>query len=211
MRRALVAGLLAVMVAAPGCMKVAEQGVTTVTGASPRYFEVKDLGGPNVLDAYKTVGVEPFDASALLGRIPPVCVPETQAAIAEKLTQMRVFETVLRGAPPAGGLLIRGRFVDYDPGGSALRAFGFGVNPFLTAQIEIIDTGGNRIIGVAMVTGTLKNVVRSGPNELADGIAKAVKGLIERHHSKPPEKAAPRTAGAGEPKKEGFRWPWSKN
>jgi len=211
MRQAILAGLLAVM-AAPGCMKAAEQGMYTVAGATPRYLEVQDLAGPTILDPFKAVGVEPFDASPMLGRVPPAIVPETQASVAEKLAETRMFATVIRGAPPAGGLAIRGKFVDFDPGGSALRAVGFGVNPFLTAQIELIDTGANRRIGVAMVTGTVKSAVRTGTKELADGVAKAVKGLVERHHTKVSEKAP--AAGAtkpAEPKKGGFRWPWSKS
>jgi hypothetical protein len=209
MRAVLVLGLVAALAVA-GCGAAVTQSVSTVTGATPRYYEVKDLGGPMALDTFRAVGVEPFDASALMGKIPPAAVPEAQALIAERLSEMRVFDTVTRGAPPAGGLLIRGRFVDYDSGGSALRAVGFGVNPFLTAQIEVIDTGTNTVLGIAMVTGTVKSAVRTGTKELADGVAKAVKGLFERHHSKPPEKATGATPAEPAPAKKGFKWPWSK-
>ena len=75
--------------------------------------------------------------------------------------------------------------MDFDPGGSGLRAVGFGVNPFVTAQIELVDGGSGKVLGVAMVTGTVKSAVRTGLDELADGMGKAIKGLVEQHHSKP--------------------------
>jgi hypothetical protein len=38
------------------------------------------------------------------------------------------------------------------------------------------------------VTGTVKSAVRTGPRELAEGIGKAVKGLLETHMLRKPEK-----------------------
>jgi len=208
MRQAILGGMLAVLAIAPGCTKALEQGYYTATGATPRYFEVKDLGGSTVLDAYKTVGVEPFDASPMLGAIPPLIVPEVQADIAQTLTATRMFATVIRGAPPRGGLLIRGRFVDYDPGEGVVRTLGFGEYTFLTARIELVDTGANQLLGVAMVSGTAKSALRKGPKELAEGLARAVEGLLKRHHTKVPEKAEGRAAAPAPAKKQGFRWPW---
>ncbi|MBM4018612.1 MAG: DUF4410 domain-containing protein [Planctomycetes bacterium] len=210
MRRAFLAALLVGLAAASGCYSTAaKQGLYAVTGASARYSEIRSLGSPAALDRFKTVGVESFDASPLLGQVPPELVAEAQAAVVARLTETKMFESVVRGTPPAGGLLIRGRFMDYDAGGSALRAVGFGVDPFLTAQIELVDTAANQSIGVAMVTGTVKSAVRTGPKELADGVGKAVKGLVEHHHTKPArEEAAP--SGEGAQEKKGFRLPWSK-
>lgn len=205
MRHAVLGGMLVVLAIAPGCTKALEQGYYTATGATPRYFEVKDLGSPTRIDAYKAVGVEPFDASPMLGAIPPAAVPDVQAAIAQRLTESRLFTSVLRGAPPRGGLLIRGTFVDFDPGGTALRAVGFGVNPFLTARIDLIDTGANQVVGVAMVSGTVKSAVRTGTKELAEGLARAVEGLLKRHHTKVPEKAEGRAAAPQPARKQGSR------
>ena len=39
--------------------------------------------------------------------------------------------------------------------------------------------------GEAMVTGTVKSAVRTGATELADGVAKAVTGLLEAHMKRP--------------------------
>ena len=39
--------------------------------------------------------------------------------------------------------------------------------------------------GEAMVTGTVKSAVRTGATELADGVAKAVTGLLEAHMNRP--------------------------
>lgn len=187
MRRTLLVALLAMAVTS-GCIGMAaKQAYYGATGASARYYEVKSLGGTNSLDAFPAVGVQPFDTSPMLGVIPASVVGEVQTYVVEKLLETKMFQSVTQGAPAGQGLVIRGKFVDFDPGGSALRAVGFGVDPFLTAQIELVDAGSNSVVGVAMVTGTVKSAVRTGLQELADGVGKAVKGLVERHHTKPPK------------------------
>jgi len=183
MKRVLLVAVLTLATTA-GCTTGLKQAYHGVMGASARYYEVKSLGGQTALDRYTTVGVERFDTSPMLGAVPSSLANLTQTAVVGKLVETKMFGSVVKGAPSGGGLLIRGKFVDFDPGGSALRAVGFGTNPFLTAQIELIDTTSNRSLGVAMVTGIVKSAVRTGTTELADGVGKAVKGLIERHHTK---------------------------
>ncbi len=187
MKRIVLVSVLALLVAGTGCVgTAAKQAISGVTGASARYYEVKSAGGQTALDRFQTVGVEPFDTAPMRGVIPAPAPAKVQQAVVRHLTETRMFTSVKAGAPAAGGLLIRGKFMDFDPGGSALRAIGVGgVDPFLTAQIELIDTGSNQVLGVSMVTGTVKSVVRTGTDELADGVGKAVKGLVERHHTKP--------------------------
>lgn len=183
MRRVLLVAILA-MVGAAGCSSGLKQVYHTATGASARYYEVKSVGGPNALDRFAAVGVERFDTSPMLGVVPSSLANLVQTAVVTRLVETKMFSSVAKGAPAAGGLLIRGKFMDFDPGGSALRAVGFGVNPFLTAQIQLIDTASNRVMGVAMVTGTVKSAVRTGSAEVADGLGKAVKGVLEQHHTK---------------------------
>jgi hypothetical protein len=191
MSRALIVGLLAVVTVASGCMGTAvSQGFATVTGASPRFFEVREIaGGATALDRYQSVAVQAFDASPMLGVIPPDAVAETQAAALRRLVETRMFSAVGPAAGAKPSLVIRGAFVDYDSGGSAARAVGFGVNPFLTARIELVDGETGQVIGIVMVSGTVKSALRTGTKELADGVAKAIKGLVERHHTKPREEA----------------------
>jgi len=179
-----VVSLLA-LVAASGCSTGIKQAYHTAVGASARYYEVDSLGGKTSLDRYTSVGVERFDPAPMRGGIPDTLPAKVQAATVTQLNEAKKFTSVKAGAPAAGGLLIRGRFMDFDPGGSALRAVGFGVDPFATAQIEIVDTGANKVIGVAMVTGTVKSAVRTGLDEVASGVGKAVKGLLEQHYTKP--------------------------
>ncbi|MBL7139377.1 MAG: DUF4410 domain-containing protein [Planctomycetes bacterium] len=184
MRRAALVGVLALVVGT-GCIgTAAKQAVYGVTGASARYYEIKSAGGETALDRFNAVGVAAFDPSPMQGAVPAAIPQKVQAAVVKHLTESKMFPAVTAGTPPAGGLLVRGKFMDFDPGGSALRAMGFGVDPFLTAQIELVDAGSNQVIGMAMVTGTVKSAVRTGLDELADGVGKAVKGLVERHHSK---------------------------
>jgi len=198
---------VAVGAAASGCLSTAaKQAYYGATGASARYFEIKSLGGSTSLDRFEMVTVEPFNAAPMLGIISPEFPPEVRAAIIRRLTEMKVFKRV--GTRPAGAaaLLIRGKFMDFDTGGSALRAVGFGVDPFLTAQIEIVEAATGRVLGIAMVTGTVKSAVRTGPQEVSDGIGKAVKGLFERHHTKLEEDRAANPSA----EKKGMKWPWSK-
>jgi len=185
MKRAALVGLLLALVAASGCTTGIKQAYHAAVGASARYYEVKNVGGPTALDRFNAVGVERFDPSPMRGAVPAQVPEKVQAATMRHLTETEMFGRVTAGAPPAGGLLVRGKFMDFDPGGSALRAVGFGVDPFVTAQIELVDAGSGGVLGVAMVTGIVKSAVRTGIDELADGMGKAVKGLVERHHTKP--------------------------
>jgi hypothetical protein len=197
---------VAVGAAGSGCLSTAaKQAYYGATGASARYFEIRSLGGPTSLDRFEMVTVDSFDAAPMLGIISPEFPPEVRAAIIRRLTEMRVFKRVGTGQAGAATLLIRGKFMDFDTGGSALRTVGFGVDPFLTAQIEIVEASTGRVLGVAMVTGTVKSAVRTGPQEVSDGVGKAVKGLFERHHTKIEE-----DHGGPRPEKKGMKWPWSK-
>ena len=181
MKRGLVIGLVGAALIA-GCLgTVAKQTYYGVTGASGRYFEIKNLGGPTSLLAYRSAQVASFDPSPMLGAIPQGVVAAVRPAVAGKLAELDAFQT--GGGKPT--LLIRGKFMDYEPGGSALRAAGIAENPFLTAQVEIVDVATKRVLGVAMVTGTVKSAVRVGADELAEGMAKAVKGLLKSHMKRP--------------------------
>lgn len=208
MRQAFLLGLLAVLAAASGCVGTAiSQGVATATGATPRFFELRDIAGPTALDRYKSVAVQAFDPAPLLGVLPADAVSETQALIIRRLTETRMFEGVGPAPGPKPALVIRGKFIDYDSGGSAARAVGFGGNPFLTAQVELIDGETGQTLGISMVTGTVKSVARTGLREQADGVAKAVEGLVKQHHTKVSKEEEPGAAGE---EKKGFRMPWSK-
>lgn len=189
MRNVILMGLLAVLVLASGCMgTVAKQAFYGATGASGRYFEIRDVGAPSALDRYMAVQVEPFDPSPMLGAIPSDVVAAVQPAIVGKLMEMKVFSQVSAKVTAKRALIIRGKFMDYDPGTSAVRAVGLGADPTLSAQIQLIDAEANKVLGVAMVTGTVKSAVRTGPRELAEGIGKAVKGLVEAHMMREPPK-----------------------
>jgi hypothetical protein len=67
--------------------------------------------------------------------------------IIERLTKANVFAEVGARASAKPTLIIRGRFMDYDPGSSAVRAV-YGTDPTLTAQIELVDAQTNKTIGV---------------------------------------------------------------
>jgi hypothetical protein len=213
MRQAFLLGLLAVLAVTSGCVGTAvSQGVATVTGATPRFFELRDVAGPVTLDRYKSVEVQAFDPAPLLGTLPVDAAPETRTLTIRRLTETRMFEGVGPAAGARPALVIRGRFIDYDPGGTAARVVGFGGNPFLTAQIELVDGDTGQTLGIAMVTGTVKSAVRTGMKELADGVAKAIEGLVKQHHTKPAKEEQQGTStSSGTPQeKKGLKMPWSK-
>jgi hypothetical protein len=185
MRLALVGGLLALAMAATGCMTGISQGISTVRGATPRFYELRNVSGPTALDTYKSVSVQVFDASPLLGALPPDMPADVQSSTIDRLRESRMFEMVGPTATNRPVLIIRGQFVDYDPGGSALRAVGVSENPFVTAQITLLDGETNRVLGVAMVSGTVKSVIKTGGERMADGVAKAIANLVAQHHTKP--------------------------
>jgi hypothetical protein len=166
---------------AAGCLSTAaKQAYYTGTGASARYFEVLPLGGEQSLLLYRSVRVEDFDPSPMRGAVPSDMVGRVKAAIAARTREIL---SLAPGGEPA--LVIRGRFHDYDSGGSALRVVGFATDPFITAQIEIADAQTGKVLGVAMVTGTVRSGLRTGPDEMADGIGKAVKALLQSHMKVP--------------------------
>ena len=113
----------------------------------------------------------------MMGAIPSNVVTEVQPAIVSRLAGAKVFAAVGSTVSARPALILRGKFVDYDPGGSVVRAV-YGTNPTLTAQMELVDAQTRQVIGVAMVTGTVKSVIRAGPGELGDGMSKAVRGLV---------------------------------
>jgi hypothetical protein len=187
MKKIFLLGLLAGLVTSVGCSTVATQVYSGATGASSRYYEIRALGTAIALDRYTAVQVEAFDASPMLGAIPADVVTATQPEIINQLTKSALFTQVAAKTTMRPALIIRGKFVDYDPGGSVVRAV-YGTNPMLTAQIEIIDADSGKVVGVAMVTGTIKSVVRTAPAELGGGVGKAIRGLLAAHLSRTPAK-----------------------
>jgi len=188
MNRLLLVGLAAVLAVSSGCVStLAKQAYYGATGGSGRYFEIKDLGTRSALDQYQGVEVEPFDPSPMLGAIPSDVTGAVQPDIIAQLTKARIFSEVGAKVSARPTLVIRGKFMDYDPGSSVARAV-YGADPSLTAQVELIDAQTRQPIGIAMVTGTNKSVVRASARQMASGLSKAVKGLLLAHTSRRPAK-----------------------
>jgi hypothetical protein len=185
MKKVMLVGLLAMLAVSTGCVStIAKQAYYGATGASARYFEIRDPGGSTVLDRFQGVQVEPFDPSLMLGAIPLDVVSAVQPDIIERLTKTNLFAEVGARVSAKPTLIIRGKFMDYDPGSSAVRAV-YGTDPTLTAQIELVDAQTNQTVGVAMVTGIVKSVVRA--KEMASGVSKAVQGLLSSHMTRKPK------------------------
>jgi len=188
MKRILLLGLLAGVAISTGCIStVAKQAYYGATGASGRYFEIRNLGTASALDRYAAVQIDPFDPSPMLGAIPAEVASAAQPEIIDHLTKSGLFTQVAARTTARPALVVRGKFVDYDPGGSVVRAV-YGANPMLSAQIEIVDADTGRVLGVAMASATIQSVVRTNPTELGAGLGKAIKGLLSSHMTRKPQK-----------------------
>jgi hypothetical protein len=185
MNRLLLTAILSGLAMSAGCGTIATQTIAGATGAASRYYEIRDIGG--TLDRYAAVQVEPFDASPMLGAIPSMVVTSTQPLIIDQLTRSGLFSQVAAKTNVRPALIIRGKFMDYDPGTSAARAV-IGTNPMLSAQVEVVDAASGKVLGVAMVRGIIVSIVRTERTELGDGIGKAIKGLLAEHMTRKPQK-----------------------
>ena len=114
----------------------------------------------------------------------PACLAMLAAAvppnIIEELARTKSLAEV--GPQVAGrpALIVRGRFADYNPGGSAVRAI-YGKNPTLTAEVELVDADTGRSLGETRASGIVKSVVRASPTGMASGVGKGVKKFILAH------------------------------
>lgn len=131
-------------------------------------------GGATLLDGYEVVGVETFDAASVQGDLPAGLPARVQQAIVEHLAELKWFPAVKVGAPPAGGLAIRGRFTHFDDRCVSVRL-----------EVELVDAGSGKVLHVVRVRSEAKSAVRAGEDELSDGAGRAVKSFVAHHRSNP--------------------------
>ena len=186
----LAAGLILVGLVGSGCSRVVKEGLYAVTGSSGKAVLLQGNNAQvhRLALEYGGVVVEPF-SNDVGDAAPQAFVDALSGAITKRLqyrdrSMGERFKGVDKEAvgpffrgPAHKVLLIRGRVIQYDKSGTADKALG----PMDEAicRIQFLDQATNTLLAEANCTGRSKSSVRTGPKELADGVAKAVRNLLK--------------------------------
>ena len=164
-----------------------KEGLYAVTGASGKTTLIK--GDPSNLAAqYGSCTVETFQndigdicPQSFLDKLPGVIQERLRhkpRSLGDKFGgkekgEMGPFFT----GPANKTILITGRVIQYDIGDIANKAMG----PLDEAicRVQILDADTNTMLAEANLTSRVKSSVRTGPSEMAEGIAKAIEKLFE--------------------------------
>jgi len=174
----------------PGCTRAVSEGYYGLTGASGKATLL--TGDPDrlgrVTREYGAVRVEPF-ANEVGDICPPTFLEALPGAIENELRyrdrsltdrvkgrQKEELGPFLTG-PTDRVLLIKGRIIQYDVGSTVDKVAG----PMDEAicRVQFLDAASGTLIADANLTGRVKSALRTGPQELAAGVAKSVKGLLK--------------------------------
>lgn len=182
-------GLFIVSIAFTGCSRAISEGVHGVMGSSGKIVKIQgdDTRIGQITRDYGAVSVEPFGND--VGQVVPQPFLEVVHTVIENKLQLRdrsAMETVkfkkkedlgpFFTGPADKKLIIRGKVIQYDQGDLKDKA----MSPMDEAicRVQFVDGTSGEMIAEANCTGRSKSVVRTGPNELADGVAKGIKKFL---------------------------------
>jgi len=171
--------LLSCLSLTTGCVgRAIKEGLGAATGAKglatiSKPFVGGAPGGP--LGVFQRFVVEPFNDQSPKP-VPSEVNRKLPGHVARMLMDKKIPNT-------AGGrtLTIRGTFIYYeDAGGATSQVFG----PFeeVIARVRFYD--GRKLVGEAICVGRTKESVNMGPDKKAQGLAKAIVDLIDKHYPK---------------------------
>ena len=182
--------LLAIFTCLAGCSRGIKEGIYALKGASGETTLIKGQAEQIETLAYNYGGyrVEPFTTD--LGEACPVeFLEELKPAIEEKIKyrSRSIKETITRKdkeelgpfftGPADKIIVIKGRVVQYDMGKIERKVMG-ALDEAL-CRINVIDEGTGELLVDFNATSRVKSSVRTGPKELAKGIASAVKDILK--------------------------------
>jgi len=188
-RRHLIA-LLSCLGLLGGCSRGIKEGLYALKGSSGKI--VRLAGDPErialITRNYGGVRVEPF-VNDVGPAAPQSFIDALPTAINERLRYRDPgFKEKLSGkhkeelgpfftGPTEKVLIIRGRVIQYE----AADLKGKALSPIDEAicRVQFVDGETGEVLAEANCTGRSKSVVRSGPDELADGVAKAIKKFLK--------------------------------
>ena len=161
-------------VSAGGCISRAiKEGVGAARGARGSHADVKAVvGGSSALAGYDNF--ELGDIQDDFSHTPRELFSALRTNFASELAKSKL--------PTAGSrtLLIRGKIIHFELSGSFGHAFG----PLeqVIARIELVDKASGRVLGSANCVGRTNESNTSGVIKKAEGLAKAIVGLVKKHH-----------------------------
>ena len=171
--------LLSCLSLTTGCVgRAIKEGFGAATGAKgistvSKPFVGGAAAGP--LGVFQGFAVEPF-ADESPRPVPREVNARLPGHVAGMLMDKKIPST-------AGGrtLTIRGTFIYYEEsGGATSQVFG----PFEEAIAKVRFYDGRKLIGEAICVGRTTESVNMGPDKKAQGLAKAIVDLIDRHYPK---------------------------
>ena len=182
--------LLALAATFPGCSRGIKEGLYAVTGAGGKATLIQ--GRQDDLATFAArfggISIEPFSSdvgdacpSEFLTALPAAIQKELQyrsRSLTEKLKGVDEAEAGPFFTGPADQtLVLRGRVIQYDTGSIEDKA----LSPLDEAicRVQFIDAATGTTLAEANLTGRVKSSVRTGPQELANGVAKAVRDLLK--------------------------------
>lgn len=183
-----------------GCSRAVSEGVHGVMGSSGKIVKIQgeDARIGQISRDYGAVTVEPFGND--VGAVVPQPFLDVVHTVIQNKLQLRdrsAVETVkfkkkeelgpFFTGPADKTLILRGKVIQYDQGSLQDKA----MSPMDEAicRVQFIDGATQEVIAEANCTGRSKSVVRTGPNELADGVAKAIKKFLKPPKEKKADEA----------------------
>lgn len=182
--------ILSVWSGITGCTRSISEGVHALTGSSGKFVFIqgnKELAS-QLAGQYGAVQVEPFQndvgevcSQEFLDRLPETITEDLQYAsrsITDKVKGVSKEEIGPFFTGPADKtLVIKGRVIQYDIGGVVDKAAG----PLDEAicRVQFVDGRTGTLLAEGNCTGRVKSSVRTGPQELAKGVAKAIRKILK--------------------------------
>ena len=172
-----------------GCSRGIKESVYALTGSTGKAVLLQGRETAGTLAAtYGTVRVEPF-SNDVGDNCPPEFLAHLPAAIEEQLRYRdpSFKERITAKAkeelgpfltgPAEKTLVIHGRVIQYDIGGTADKVAG----PLDEAicRIQVSDSTSGTQLVEANCTGRVKSSLRTGPKELAEGVGKGIRDLLK--------------------------------
>lgn len=173
-----------------GCSRGIKEGFYGITGSSGKIVLIQgdEADIRQLADRYGSVTVEPFTND-----IGQACPPEFLSALPDSIAEQLRYRSASFGerikgkddedqgpfftGPADKSLLISGRVIQYETGDLAGKALG----PMEEAicRVQVHDGQTKNILAEANCTGRVKSSIRTGANEMAQGVAKAMRKMLQ--------------------------------
>jgi hypothetical protein len=179
LRNAVFCCVVATALGSTGCSTLFKQGYYTAVGAQGKFYELKVVD-PKVLDAYRSIRVEPF-TNDLGARVPADVIAEVNRNTPRTLAESALFY------PDGKQLVVEGQIIHFTGRSGLMGAIGsvIGGAEDCVCRVRLTDGASGELVGEAVCWGTVKSAARRGAGQLGVGVGKGVTSWLERRL--PPE------------------------